>query len=49
MPRSTERLLAALGREDVSLECARFGAGRGDARVREIGQLFPRLEARPAA
>ena len=49
MPRSTERLLAALGREDVSLEGARFGAGRGDARVREIGQLFPRLEARPAA
>jgi methionyl-tRNA synthetase len=49
MPRSTERLLAALGREELSLEGARFGAGRGGAHVGELGQLFPKLEAQPAA
>jgi methionyl-tRNA synthetase len=44
MPDSTERLLAALGREDLSLGTARFGALPGGARIGELGQLFPRVE-----
>jgi methionyl-tRNA synthetase len=50
MPESAERLLAALGREDVSLDCARFGGIPGGTTVGELGQLFPRVEAgAPAA
>jgi len=51
MPESAERLLAALGREDRSLETAHFGAVPGGARVGELGQLFPKIEpaAAPAA
>jgi methionyl-tRNA synthetase len=50
MPESAERLLAALGREDLSLDLARFGAVAGGATVGELGQLFPRVEAEaPAA
>ena len=50
MPESAERLLAALGREDLSLELARFGAVPGGATIGELGQLFPRIEAEaPAA
>jgi methionyl-tRNA synthetase len=50
MPESAERLLAALGREDLSLERARFGAVSGGATVGDVGQLFPRVEAEaPAA
>jgi methionyl-tRNA synthetase len=50
IPESAERLLAALGREDLSLDLARFGAVPGGARVGEPGQLFPRVEAEaPAA
>jgi methionyl-tRNA synthetase len=50
MPESAERLLAALGREDLSLELARFGAVSGGATVGDLGQLFPRIEAEaPAA
>ena len=50
MPESAERLLAALGREDLSLELARFGAVSGGATIGELGQLFPRIEAEaPAA
>jgi methionyl-tRNA synthetase len=45
MPHSTERLLAALGREDLSLDGARLGATGGGAQVGELGQLFPRVEA----
>jgi methionyl-tRNA synthetase len=45
MPASAERLLAALGREDLSLDDARLGAGGGGARIGELGQLFPRVEA----
>jgi methionyl-tRNA synthetase len=51
MPRSAERLLAALGREELSLDEARFGAMPGGARTGELGQLFPKvepLEASPA-
>jgi methionyl-tRNA synthetase len=44
MPDSTERLLAALGQEDLSLERARLGAAGGGARIGELAQLFPRVE-----
>jgi methionyl-tRNA synthetase len=44
MPRSAERLLAALGQEDRSLERARLGATGGGAEIGELGQLFPRVE-----
>jgi methionyl-tRNA synthetase len=50
MPESAGRLLAALGREDLALETARFGAVGGGARCGELGQLFPKVEAEaPAA
>jgi methionyl-tRNA synthetase len=50
MPGSAERLLAALGREDLSLDGAELGAAAGGAKVGELGQLFPRVEAEaPAA
>jgi methionyl-tRNA synthetase len=45
VPAAAERLLAALGREDRALDQARFGAGPGGARIGELGQLFPRVEA----
>jgi methionyl-tRNA synthetase len=44
MPGSAERLLAALGREDLSLDDARLGAVGGGASIAELGQLFPRVE-----
>jgi methionyl-tRNA synthetase len=44
MPSSAERLLAALGREDLSLGGARLGAGGGGGSIAELGQLFPRVE-----
>jgi methionyl-tRNA synthetase len=50
IPESAARLLAALGREDLSIDLARFGAVPGGATVGELGQLFPRVEAEaPAA
>jgi methionyl-tRNA synthetase len=50
MPGKSEQLLAALGREDLSLDDARLGAVPGGASVGELGQLFPRVEAEaPAA
>jgi len=50
MPESAGRLLAALGREDLSLDGAALGAVEGGATVGELGQLFPRVEAEaPAA
>jgi methionyl-tRNA synthetase len=50
MPGKSEQLLAALGREDLSLDDARLGAVPGGAKVGELGQLFPRVEAEaPAA
>ena len=50
MPGKSEQLLAALGREDLSLDDARLGAAPGGAKVGELGQLFPRVEAEaPAA
>jgi methionyl-tRNA synthetase len=44
LPDSAEKLLAALGREDLSLESARFGAMPGGAKIGELGQLFPKVE-----
>jgi methionyl-tRNA synthetase len=49
MPESAERLLAALGREDLSLELAGFGTVPGGATVGDLGQLFPRVEAEAPA
>jgi methionyl-tRNA synthetase len=50
MPDSAERLLTALGQEDLALEGARFGAVPGGTPCGELGQLFPRVEAEtPAA
>jgi methionyl-tRNA synthetase len=50
IPTSAERLLAALGREELGLDTARLGAVEGGAKVSELGQLFPRVEAEaPAA
>jgi methionyl-tRNA synthetase len=50
MPGSAERLLGALGREELELGAAELGAAGGGARVGELGQLFPRVEAEaPAA
>jgi methionyl-tRNA synthetase len=48
VPDSAERLLAALGREDRSLESARFGSVGGGARVGELAPLFPKVEAAAA-
>jgi methionyl-tRNA synthetase len=44
VPTTAEKLLTALGREDRSIEGARFGAGSGGATVGELGQLFPKVE-----
>jgi methionyl-tRNA synthetase len=50
MPTAAERLLAALGHEDLSLDGAQLGAAGGGAKVGDLGQLFPRVEAEaPAA
>ncbi len=48
MPASAERLLAALGREELGLEGAALGAVGGGAKLAELGQLFPRVEAEAA-
>jgi methionyl-tRNA synthetase len=48
MPESAERLLAALAREDLSLDRARFGAMPGGATIGALAQLFPRVEAEAA-
>jgi methionyl-tRNA synthetase len=50
MPSSAERLLTALGHEELSLAGASLGAVGGGAEIGELGQLFPRVEApEPAA
>jgi methionyl-tRNA synthetase len=46
LPNTSQRLLAALGREDRSLENARLGAVGGGARLGELGQLFPKVDPR---
>jgi methionyl-tRNA synthetase len=49
VPKSAERLLAALGDEDLSLDRARFGAGGGGTRIGELPPLFPRIARAGAA
>jgi methionyl-tRNA synthetase len=48
MPDSASKLLAALGREDLSYEVASFGAGAGGATIDKLEPLFPRIEAAAA-
>jgi methionyl-tRNA synthetase len=43
MPASTERLLAALGRPDIGLAGASYGAVPGGAHVETIDALFPKV------
>ncbi len=45
MPEATERLLRALGQDDLSLANARFGSVGGGARCGPLDPLFPRIEA----
>jgi methionyl-tRNA synthetase len=45
MPESAEKLLAALGREDRSLDQAVFGSGEGGAQISDLAQLFPKIDA----
>jgi methionyl-tRNA synthetase len=49
MPESADKLLAALGQEELSYEAASFGARPGGARVSELAPLFPRIEPAAAA
>ena len=49
MPGSAERMLTALDRPGLSLDEARLGAADGGAKVGELGQLFPRVEAEAPA
>jgi methionyl-tRNA synthetase len=49
LPATSERLLAGLGRPELSLDEARLGAGPGGATIGEPGQLFPRVEAEAPA
>ena len=44
MPETAEKLLAALGHEDRSLEQAGYGDVGGGARTGDPGQLFPKVE-----
>ncbi|MFL5826076.1 MAG: methionine--tRNA ligase [Thermoleophilaceae bacterium] len=48
IPDSAQKLLEALGRDDLSLDSARFGAVPGGAKVGELAPLFPRVEQRAA-
>jgi methionyl-tRNA synthetase len=45
MPEACEQLLATLGREDRSIEGARFGSSPGGAQVGGLEPLFPKIEA----
>jgi methionyl-tRNA synthetase len=49
IPESAERLLAALGRADLSIDGARPGAGQVGARIGELEPLFPRIESEAGA
>jgi methionyl-tRNA synthetase len=42
IPESAAKLLAALGEEDTSLDCAAYGAKPGGAQVQKLPQLFPK-------
>jgi methionyl-tRNA synthetase len=43
VPDAAERLLGALGDDDLSLDRARLGAGSGGVRAAELAPLFPRV------
>jgi methionyl-tRNA synthetase len=45
MPESTDKLLAALGREDRAIESACYGAAPGGQHVERIPPLFPKIES----
>ena len=45
LPETADRLLAALGQGERSIEAARFAASRGGARIGDLGQLFPKIES----
>ena len=45
LPNTSERLLDALAQQDLSLDSARLGAGSGGAKLGELAQLFPKVEA----
>jgi methionyl-tRNA synthetase len=45
IPESTEKLMTALGQDDLSFEAARLGAVAGGARVGDLDPLFPRIES----
>ena len=45
VPETAERLLAALGSEDRSLDRAGYGDVGGGAQIGELGQLFPKVES----
>ena len=49
LPEKADRLLVALGAEERSIDCARFGAVGGGATLGELEQLFPRVEREPLA
>jgi methionyl-tRNA synthetase len=44
LPETSERLLAALGHDDLALGAARLGAVEGGTQLGELGQLFPKVE-----
>jgi len=44
IPDTAERLLAALGTPDTSLEAARYGHGARGAKVEKVPPLFPKPE-----
>jgi methionyl-tRNA synthetase len=44
LPETSERLLAALGHGDLSLDRARLGAVSGGGQLGELTQLFPKVE-----
>ena len=48
VPEASGKLLAALGQDDLSLERASLGAVGGGAKLAELPQLFPKVEAAPA-
>ena len=47
LPDATARLLEVLGREERSIEAARFGAGPAFGEVGQLAPLFPRVERQP--
>ncbi len=47
LPEATERLLEALGRPELTMEAARFGAGGGFGEIAGFSPLFPKIERQP--